>query len=82
MSKRTPDFLKDATNVYRTPHFIVKQHLGVLYSRQDYNVLYSRDTFYRRTAQRDAEYEAAFAARKDIEGRRLPVNTYVRTYKK
>lgn len=82
MSKQAPDFLKDATNVYRTPQFIVKQRLGVLYSNTDYNVLYSRDTFYRRTAQRDAEYEIAFAGRKDMEGRRLKTNTYVRTYQK
>ena len=62
MSKKTPDFLRNASNVYRTEHFIVKQRVGVLYSTTDYNVLFSRDIYYARTAQRDAEYEAAFSA--------------------
>ncbi|MBR2370444.1 MAG: hypothetical protein IKA82_00330 [Clostridia bacterium] len=81
MSKKTPDFMMNASNVYRTEHFIVKQRVGVLYSTTDYNVLFSRDIYYARTAQRDAEYEAAFSAREDIEGRRLSVNTYIREYK-
>ena len=81
MNRKIPDFMKNATNVYRTPHFIVKQRVGVLYSHTDYNVLFSRDIYYHRTAQRDAEYEAAFAKREDIEGRRLSVSTYIREYK-
>ena len=81
MSKKTPDFLRNASNVYRTEHFIVKQRVGVLYSTTDYNVLFSRDIYYVRTAQRDAEYEAAFSAREDIDGKRLSVNTYIREYK-
>ena len=45
MSKRTPDFMMNASNVYRTEHFIVKQRVGVLYSTTDYNVLFSRDIY-------------------------------------
>ena len=81
MSKKTPDFLMNASNVYRTEHYIVKQRVGVLYSTTDYNVLFSRDIYYARTAQRDAEYEAVFSEREEIDGKRLPTSGYVRVYK-
>ena len=44
--KKQPEFMVNATNVYRTKHFIVRQRIGVLYSISDHNVLYSRDTYY------------------------------------
>lgn len=49
MISTIPDFLKHASNVYRTPHFIVKQRIGILFGKEDHNVLFSRDTYYRRT---------------------------------
>lgn len=81
MKSTIPDFLKHASNVYRTPHFIVRQRIGILFGKEDHNVLFSRDTYYRRTPTRDAEYEAVFFEREEIDGRRLPTSGYVRVYK-
>jgi len=70
------DFLYSANNVYRTKNFIVKQVIGVRLSDELNNVVFSFDTYYRRTKKR----EKAFAARKHIDGRRLPTTMYARTY--
>ena len=74
------DFLYDANNVYRTRDYIVKQVIGVRLSDEFNNVVFSFDTYYRRTKKRDKIYEKAFAARKYIDGRRLPITMYARTY--
>ena len=74
------DFLYDANNVYRTRDYIVKQVIGVRLSDEFNNVVFSFDTYYRRTKKRDKIYEKAFAARKTIDGRRLPTTRYARTY--
>ena len=58
------DFLYDANNVYRTRDYIVKQVIGVRLSDEFNNVVFSFDTYYRRTKKRDKIYEKAFAARK------------------
>ena len=54
-AESVPEFLVDATNVYRTREYIVRQqitlHDGVLGS-----YLLSRDTYYSCTPQRDREF--------------------------
>ena len=45
--KQRAEFLKGASNVYRTPHYIVRQRLGLLYNDEEANQLISRDTYYR-----------------------------------
>lgn len=74
------DFLYSANNVYRTKNFIVKQVIGVRLSDELNNVVFSFDTYYRRTKKRDKIYKKAFSARKNIDGRRLPTTMYARTY--
>jgi hypothetical protein len=80
MRNRIPEFIVDATNVYRTKDFIVKQMIGVLYDSEEQNIVLSRDTYYFRTRQRDSEYEAVYLNRKHIDGKRLPTMMYTRTY--
>lgn len=75
-----PDFIKGATNVYRTREFIVRQVLGIQYDCKQGNVVFSRDTFYRRTPERDKEYEILLCMRMRIDGKRLPSMMYARTY--
>ena len=74
-----PDFMVDAMNVYRTREFIVKQVVGVKYSEVEDNLVFSHDTFYRRTKKRDREYECIFCERKRIDGKRIPSTMYART---
>ena len=78
--KQSPDFMRNATNVYRTPHFIVRQRLSVLCSEEENNAVISHDTFYKRTAARNAEYEEIFKKREHIDGKRLPSSGYIREY--
>ena len=79
--KKQPDFMVNATNVYRTQHFIVRQRIGVLYSISDHNVLYSRDTYYARTPERNAAYESLFSGKSEIDGKRIAVAVYLREYR-
>ncbi len=79
--KSTPEFMKAATNVYRTAHFIVRQRLFVLTDKEEHNAVISRDTFFRRTPKRDEEYEAVFAKREHTDGKRLPSSAYIREYR-
>lgn len=79
--KQRAEFLKGASNVYRTRHFIVRQRLGLLYNDEEANQLISRDTYYARTPERDAEYEIRFHKRIKIDGKRIPTNVTVREYK-
>lgn len=78
--KRPPEFCNDATNVYRTNNFIVKQVIGIHYDSVENNVLFSQDTYYRRNKRRDAEYELVYRFRKNINGKRLPTSMYSREY--
>ena len=73
MIKSIPEFIKDATNVYRTKDFIVKQVIGIQYGCKENNAVFSHDTFYKRTSQRDCEYEIIFCHRRHINGKRLPL---------
>ncbi len=79
--RKKPEFMRKATNVYRTRHFIVRQRLCVLYDKEEHNAVISRDTFFVRTRRRDEEYEAAFCHREHIDGKRLPSTAYIREYR-
>lgn len=77
---KTPEFIVGATNVYRTKKYIVKQIIGIQYNCRENNVVYSHDTFYRRTPERDKEYEILFCLKRNIDGKRLPSTMYARIY--
>ena len=76
-----PEFLIDATNVYRTKHFIVKQQVifnscGICGTQT-----VSNDIYYARTEERDAAFDALFGDSVFPEGKRLPTMSYMRSYK-
>lgn len=74
------EFLDGADNVYRTENFIVKQQISFLESDVGTSMVLSDDTYYLRTAQRDAEYEFAFQDKANINGKRLKSASYTRKY--
>ena len=51
------DFLENATNVYRTKKYIVKQDVFLEYDKCGNSRIYSKDTYYLRNKQLDKEYE-------------------------
>ena len=67
-------------NVYRTRNYIVKQELYLIVNVEQNNAVLSVDTYYRRTLLRDSKYLLLYKDRKHIDGKRLPSNTYIRTY--
>lgn len=67
-------------NVYRTRDYIVKQELYLIVNAEQNNAILSIDTYYRRTLLRDSKYQLLYKERKHIDGKRLPSNTYIRTY--
>lgn len=67
-------------NVYRTRDYIVKQELYLIVNAEQNNAVLSVDTYYRRTLLRDSKYLLLYKDRKHIDGKRLPSNTYIRTY--
>lgn len=67
-------------NVYRTRDYIVKQELYLIVNAEHNNAVLSVDTYYRRTLLRDSKYQLLYKDRKHIDGKRLPSNTYIRTY--
>ena len=77
---KVPEFLKDATNVYRTENYIVKQRIGLESDLEEGENLCSYDTFYSRTDKRDAEYVAIFASRRKLNGKRIRTSLSVRRY--
>lgn len=68
------------TNVYRTRHYIVFQEIGLCDDEEMGTFLFSVDGYCWRTKQRDADYERRFRKRKDVDGQRIPVGTYIREY--
>lgn len=74
------DLYAGITNAYRTRHYIVFQEIGLCDDEKEGTFLFSVDEYYRRTIKRDAEYERRFRKRDDVDGRRIPVGTYVREY--
>jgi hypothetical protein len=77
---KIPEFLIDADNVYRTKYFIIKQVLVLDRTCDEDNNITSYDTFYKRTKQRDKEYELVFADKNHIDGKRLPSTMCSRKY--
>lgn len=77
---KKPEISKLTENVYRTKHYIVKQVLYAVISLEENNAVMSVDTYYKRTIVRDCHYLLKYGERKRIDGKRLPSNTYVRTY--
>ena len=75
-----PFFVEGAHNVYRTPHFIVRQELKVCENAKGETTLVSYDTFYPRCHFVDYLYEAWFEKRENIDGRRMPCREFVREY--
>ena len=80
MTEHIPEFLVGATNVYRTRGYIVKQCVAFSYDEVYGTYLMSRDTYYRCTPKRDREFEAAFADRKNVNGKHIPTAMYARAY--
>lgn len=76
---KIPDFLVDATNVYRTREYIVRQEI-VLRDDELGTYLFSRDTYFLCTSKRDREFEELFADRADLNGKRIKTAMYVRAY--
>ena len=76
---KIPDFPVDATNVYRTREYIVRQEI-VLRDDEPGTYLFSRDTYFLCTSKRDREFEELFSDRADLNGRRIRTAMYVRTY--
>ena len=78
--EKIPEFLRDATNVYRTRDYIVKQCVTLGYDEAYGSYLFSRDTYYRCTAKRDRIYEETFSTRENVNGKRIHTSMYARTY--
>ena len=75
---KLPDFMIDSTNVYRTKHYIIKQSIDIQYDNTENNSIVSHDTFYKRTKNRDKQFEYFFRERKNINGKRLPSTMHTR----
>ncbi len=78
--KELSNLLNDAVNVYRTRKYIVKQILVIRESPTEQNILFSEDTFYKRTKTRDKEYNIIFKDKDNLDGKRLPSTSYSRRY--
>lgn len=76
-----PEFVRGATNVYRTKKYIVRQMLMLNVHEIFGPNTVSRDIYYERTPERDAEYEKYFEGVPDMDGRRIPSMGYVRSYR-
>lgn len=77
---KIPEFVQDATNVYRTEKYIVRQIIGLEYDSVEGVNFCSYDTFYLRTKVRDAEYENFFKDRRCVDGKRISTGLATRKY--
>ena len=68
------------TNIYRTRDYIVTQRITFRFDEEYGNILFSHDTYYRRSARRDKIYETAFAKRIRKDGKRIHTSKYARKY--
>ena len=75
-----PDFLVNATNVYRTRGYIVRQEIVLQDDDALGTYLFSRDTYFLCTPKRDREFEEVFADRVDLNGSRIKTAMYLRRY--
>ena len=76
-----PDFIRGASNIYRTGEFIVKQVISLAHHGLESAKLISTDTYYLRTPARDACYEGIFGENKEPDGKRIPTMAYFRSYR-
>lgn len=77
---KTPNFLKDAQNVYRTKEYIIKQDIAYLYDNDGNARIHSDDTYYLRTHKLDKQFELVFGNRKNLNGKRIHAETYTKKY--
>ena len=77
-----PEFVKDATNVYRTKMYVVRQIIILEYDEKEGVNFCSYDTYFRRTAERDADYEKIFKVRRRLNGKRLPAGLRTHDYER
>ena len=75
------DFLENATNVYRTKKYIVKQDVFLEYDKCGNSRIYSKDTYYLCNKQLDKEFEYIFKDRDCVNGKRVHSTLYTRRYK-
>ena len=78
---KIPEFLENATNVYRTKKYIVKQDVYLEYDKCGNSRVFSKDTYYPRNKHLDKEYEFIFKDREHINGKRVHTTIYTRRYK-
>lgn len=74
------NLLSNATNVYRTKYYIIKQVIVIDCNEKIDSGIFSQDTFIRRTKSRDKEYEKIYNQRLNINGKRMPTNMCSRRY--
>ena len=75
------DFLQGADNVYRTEEFIVRQEISVTTDENLMGMTLSKDTYFMRTEERDAIYNAFFEFRENrIDGKRIKAQVSMRKY--
>lgn len=75
------ELLKDATNIYRTKDYIVKQRISICDVIDGNTVMVSDDVFYLRTPARDGLYEKIFVSmRRNLNGKRIKTALYTRQY--
>ena len=78
--KDIPAFIVNASNVYRTKDYIVKQVIEIQHDSAEAGNVFSYDTFYKRTPARDRQYDMIFPERRPRNGKRLPSTAYTRRY--
>ena len=78
---KIPEFLENATNVYRTKKYIVKQNACLEYDKCGNGRVFSEDTYYLRNKQLDKEFEFNFKDRDCVNGKRVHTMLYIRRYK-
>lgn len=67
-------------NVYRTKKFIVEQQIYLDYLPDGSTVMFSNDIYYKRTHSEDRRYEKKYNFRENINGKRIYVGLYKRSY--
>ena len=75
------DFMDGALNVYRTKNYIVRQEISIE-NIEGKTITFSKDTFFRRTEERDLYYNYIFCFRTydNQDGTRVPVMSTSRRY--
>lgn len=75
------ELLKNATNIYRTENYIVKQQISVSNVVDGNTVMISDDIFYFRTPVRDRMFEKIFeSSRRNLNGKRIKTALQTRQY--